>query len=583
MFDENALMPWLEVVRQHWKLSLAVGTLLIPLLTFTTTTIISWISTANKHEGREPPLNPYWLPFLGDWFSFLLARKSLVDRIYRRVGDTQPVTIKLGPAKAYLLMQPDTYGPLLRDTRSCTNKAFAVIIMEQIFGTPKSAMHIYRNDKSGIGATPVPGSTVPAHLRVWHHHHRTASRFLQGNSLRKLSARVVENLSAELAKVDPNNPVDSGEWVDIPDFFTWYIHRYFAAIITALCGPHLITLNPGFVQDFWDYLNAWPTISKFYPRILASKGYKSRQRILNGIKRWHTYARQHSDYRNNGPDAPEWDEYWGAVWFKVRHQWGQDTGHMNDDALASDDLFVLTAATANALPMAFWNLIEVYNDPALLERVQAELSKAIIPPDTEENKLPFRFDITAITSSPLLQSVYAEVLRMRVSLFHNRSPIHGDYSIGPYKFKQGGLVCISTNIASNHTHAWGDRTDGGRRPLDKFWAERFLVPDKNDGTMKFSTDGLDGAWMPYGGGALMCPGRYLAKQEMMSGVAIFGAYFDMQVLKGVPRMDDDFFGLGAQPPGELVPVRLRRKIGIIPPGAPATRRRRRGSVWFSDM
>ncbi|KAI8623282.1 cytochrome P450 [Xylariaceae sp. FL1651] len=583
ILHENGSMLWLEIAQQHWRLILIASTLVMPLFTFFITSIISWITTYKAQEGREPPLNPYWLPFLGDWLLFLLARKSLVDRIYQKVGGARPVTIKLGPSKAYLLTQPETYGYILRDTKSCTNKAFAVLVMEHMFGTPKSAMHIYRNDKSGVGAVPVPGSTVPAHLRVWHHHYKTATRFLQGESLRQLGARVVGNLSAELAKVDTNNPVDSGDWADVPDFFTWWTHRLFAAAITALCGRHLIALNPGFVEDFWEYLAAWPTISKFYPRLLAPKAYKARQRVLNGIKRWHDYARRHSDYRQNGPDIPVWDEYWGSVWFKVRHQWGKNTGDMNDDALASDDLFILTAASANALPMTFWNLIEVYDDAELLERVRADLSGAVLPHDTE-NKLPFRFDITAITGSPLLQSVYAEVLRMRVSLFHNRSPIQGDYSMGPYKFKQGGLVCVSTNIASNHADAWGDsRTNGGRRPLDEFWAERFLVSDSSDSTKKkFSTEGLDGAWIPYGGGALMCPGRYLAKQEMMASVAVFGAYFDMQVLKGIPRMDDNFYGLGAQPPGEPVPVRLRRKVGMLPPGSLKADNRHPKSAWFSD-
>lgn len=154
---------------------------------------------------------------------------------------------------------------------------------------------------------------------------------------------MIENLSADLAKSDPNSPIDSGDWVDVPDFYAWWTHRLFAAAITALCGPHLVALNPGFVEDFWDYMASWPTISKFYPRALAPGAYAARQRILDAIKRWHAYARQHSDYCDNGPEAPAWDEYWGSAWLKVRQQWGQDTGSMNDDALASEDLALITA------------------------------------------------------------------------------------------------------------------------------------------------------------------------------------------------------------------------------------------------
>lgn len=244
--------------------------------------------------------------------------------------------------------------------------------------------------------------------------------------------------------------------------------------------------------------------------------------------------------------------------------------------------------SANALPAAFWNLIEIYNDRNLLGRVEHTLAKSIITSEGNNTAetLPLRFDLTHTLSSPLLQSIYAEVLRQRVSLFHNRSPTVGDYKLGPFALRNGGLVCVSTDIAHNSEKAWGPARTG--RPLGEFWAERLLVPadgkkgdgDPDAGEARFSTEGLDGAWIPYGGGALMCPGRHLAKIKMLGSVAVFSAYFDMEVLNGVPRMDEAFFGMGSQPPGEPVPVRLRRKVGDVRVSA-SGRRNRAPSVWFS--
>jgi cytochrome P450 len=227
--------------------------------------------------------------------------------------------------------------------------------------------------------------------------------------------------------------------------------------------------------------------------------------------------------------------------------------------------------------MSFWTLLEVFRDQNLLTQVRQEVSETIIHDDeSDKPQLPLRFSIEALTSGPLLQSVYAEILRMRMSVMLSRSPAQGDYRLGPYLLEHNAYVFISTNVAHENEAAWAAHTDHGRRPLTEFWAERFLVPvlGANDTTdekkkareqekREFSTKGLEGAWIPYGGGALMCPGRHLAKKEMMGGVAVFAAYFDLELLREtLPRMKHEFYGLGAQPPAEKTPVRIRRRIGL---------------------
>lgn len=38
----------------------------------------------------------------------------------------------------------------------------------------------------------------------------------------------------------------------------------------------------------------------------------------------------------------------------------------------------------------------------------------------------------------------------------------------------------------------------------------------------FSLDGLNGSWIPYGGGFRACPGRHFAKREILMTLAVMG-------------------------------------------------------------
>lgn len=254
---------------------------------------------------------------------------------------------------------------------------------------------------------------------------------------------------------------------------------------------------------------------------------------------------------------------------------------MNVTHVLSRNADLLLSANANAIPMAFWNLIEVYKDRELLSRVLPELQAGIVSPVDQDPSEPLRFDLSPILASPLLQSIYAEVLRMRISLMVTRMPERGDFKYGPWKFKHGAYIALPSAYVGYHEGAWAAHTKDGEQPIDKFWAERFLVPgveeaDKsnkkskkstaekgpNATKMQFSTEHVEGIWTPYGGGALMCPGRHLAKQEMMGGVTVFAAYYDLEVAEGwVPKMNPAFYGMGAQQPAEPTPVRIRRRVG----------------------
>ena len=202
---------------------------------------------------------------------------------------------------------------------------------------------MYLGDNSGIEAKPLPGTSIPTHQRIWANQHADSAKYLTGDALRSLAVRFTSVLSEAMAKVDPSDHADSGEWVIIEDFYPWWRSRVFAAATTALFGPHLLRLNPDLEGDFWRFADSIPTLVKRYPAWMAPQAHAARNKMLDNIRRWHAHAREHSDYRLCGDEAPKWDEYWGSLWLKVRQRWGQDTNLMDDGGLASEDLALTIA------------------------------------------------------------------------------------------------------------------------------------------------------------------------------------------------------------------------------------------------
>lgn len=252
-----------------------------------------------------------------------------------------------------------------------------------------------------------------------------------------------------------------------------------------------------------------------------------------------------------------------------------------------------TSANANAISCAIWMLVEIYRDPQLLARAAEEVKSAQRPLTSGEE--PITFDIAKLCAGPFLQSVYAETLRLRISLLISRVPEDDDFHLGEWVLRKNAVIAMSTVIAAMNEELWNSGSEGDSHPLGEFWAERFLIYPKRpqSGPVRkkhiiesakvglqakapvldppaspepvFSVDGLAGGWIPYGGGPWMCPGRHFAKQEMIASFAMFFAYFDIELRTEegfTPQPNMDFYGLGVLPPQGKVPFRIRRKVLI---------------------
>ena len=233
----------------------------------------------------------------------------------------------------------------------------------------------------------------------------------------------------------------------------------------------------------------------------------------------------------------------------------------------------------------------------------------------EKSKLDV--DINILSAKPFTQSAYAEVLRLRTyNLLVNASE-HGNFKFRDWIFPENQMVAISSHTAHMDARVWNTGSDGADHPLDTFWAERFLsfssklpggplkpeyfVRRKADQVTKlqdqiqdeahtqdlpsetassspksphFSLVGLSGIWIPFGGGYSLCPGRHLAKEEILLGVAMLTAAIDFDLIKekgiwdslgGVLgkeaedfKPDMRYFGMGVLPPTKGVKIRYRK-------------------------
>lgn len=143
---------------------------------------------------------------------------------------------------------------------------------------------------------------------------------------------------------------------------------------------------------------------------------------------------------------------------------------------------------------------------------------------------------------------------------------------------------------------WNTGSAKDCHPLAEFWADRFLVypgngasgplnpsfrpqpapccPDQADAATQetttpkqeeqgedpiFTTEGLAGTWVSFGGGHRMCPGRHFAKVEMIVTFAMMCTMFDIELIGGLPAPNMKEVGWGTLPISGKTPCRIRRR------------------------
>eukprot|EP00472_Partenskyella_glossopodia_P007063 CAMPEP_0197520712 /NCGR_PEP_ID=MMETSP1318-20131121/6044_1 /TAXON_ID=552666 /ORGANISM="Partenskyella glossopodia, Strain RCC365" /LENGTH=366 /DNA_ID=CAMNT_0043072409 /DNA_START=401 /DNA_END=1501 /DNA_ORIENTATION=+ len=222
------------------------------------------------------------------------------------------------------------------------------------------------------------------------------------------------------------------------------------------------------------------------------------------------------------------------------------------------------ALQANTVPAAFWSAHNILRDENVSEIMKNELKRVIR--NTEGNsEWEFGDNLPELNKQDLdklikLESAIMESLRLSTSSLSIRKVVKAvslTLSGKKYTFRKGDQVLFPPVVHHHDPELYPN-------PYVFVW-DRYLDNHHDDDKRSnnnsppklkshFQTKGgkripRSQAYMPFGGGVSMCPGRFFAVNEVkLVVVYILSHYSSAKVTGTVPELDQNRMGLGILPP-----------------------------------
>lgn len=267
-----------------------------------------------------------------------------------------------------------------------------------------------------------------------------------------------------------------------------------------------------------------------WPRILASKGWKARQRITKAV----------NEYFARGDDRD------GLGVLTARRDVGKKYGASIDE-ISRFEVGDVIGVLVNATPTLFWTLIQIYSDKSLLRDIRSEISDFMTTESSSDGPNRHVLDITTLQDAcPLLVSTYREILRTRTRASSSRWVTEDTILADRYLLKKDSALLIPGALI-HADPVWGP-------DAKEFNPKRFMG----------KSDVKAGANRTWGGGQTLCPGRFFATTEITSSVAMMVARFDLQPVgkEGrlvVPEPNTSSVASSIHPPKKDIKVRITER------------------------
>ncbi|KFA54461.1 hypothetical protein S40293_07995 [Stachybotrys chartarum IBT 40293] len=503
--------PLLREVSSHSK-TLATTlslTLLVSLL----------IARRNQNDPSKPPLIYETIPYVSNIWQYVVGKRLFFRRVSKVLETTPLVQCRMGPISIYFVSGGSYLSALFKS--SFITQPSIIRVIDYSAGYEASDVAKFAADDSGSAHVPLRGSNVGSDDRIWHAMHRLHSETLLSSAAANAFAAAFQDyFSQELAT--------SGRWIGRPgEWATTEISSFLrkhmmAAATKSIVGPSIYDMSPDFDDAFWKYEPQVETLAFGLPDWMTKAGLKARDEMRAIWRRWYEATDAKYDWSNSHDDV-DLDPVFGSRISKGLARMGKSFGFSNETMGASYAIFLVGVHT-NTIATCTWIVMELIKDPSLWRAVKEEVLEAQYFDHTG-----LKLNVEKLVSQPLLQSVYAEILRLYSRFLIARTATESVTVCG-YTLPKGSTVMTPVEASHLREDIWGAPS----HPASEFWAARHIVEieaqDEHGSTTKrkeYSLGDRKKFFLPYGGGLSMCPGRNIGKVEVILCVSMLVQAFEV--------------------------------------------------------
>ncbi|KAL4860340.1 cytochrome P450 [Aspergillus spectabilis] len=454
--------------------TLLIATFLISLVAFIL------LSRKPSRETKEPinvPGHPIFghLPGMfrhGTNYPVLLGLQNDHPRIY---------AIRMFGQRIYTVSSPELASIVMRKQKHLdTETQFIITVFQNMLGADKAAMKLLLS------------STKPAAKKA-----RTPFREEMRSIEHKLLAAgepmeaFYEGMITEVSrKVGPSGLDSAENGVPLLELLEEVL---IAAAGTALYGKNNpLVANPSLGKDYWLYDSQMSSfLLNLMPRYTVPEAFKARERLVTAFSAYHQRGGE-----NDMSDI-----------VRQRCEVARKYG-CSDDYLGRSEVELLNGLLSNMVPTVFWMLVHIILDPELAERVSNEVDNFVQKPDLNTLSLaPGEIR----KGCPVLVATYQEALRLYSSSARAYQVMEDFMLTDDCLLKKNSIITIPAETIHRNPENWGP--DALEFNVDRWF--------KSDRTLNSS------AWVPFGGGSSICPGRFFVFDMILSTVIVVLYSYDL--------------------------------------------------------